>query len=1154
MSVSSATSAASSVGVASGENLERRVDLPRVASAASSELNVSQAVSQRSEESFSAYLNTSTSSPRSGISDESQDPSARLAHSQGEQKGSSRVDAVDQQGSRRGIGRTESNASILNMRIQGTRVAPAIRDGLSDELPALYDGPPSSQSASQQLGMHLSSGCAPDSMIQAQSQQGSEASKRPFARNWSSSSEAMVLGFPAADQGGRSKPETAPDKAYPQTTRQSPAERAAVDRDSYPSAVALHRGPTPPSAAIARNPSSEQTESSTREPSLAEEEDDDEDDESCDENEHPVTGKRGPGGSKRRRRTKKAEVDTLAAVYEVTPFPDQSKRNELAAQLHMTVKAVSIWFQNRRQAMKKRAARYGGEDASTLAQSASDRAGLSKPVIPRARPSLDATLLSRPVTTLPGSPGTDDDSPRKPSCRALDATDSSQPSFPSASNRCMTRAVSAPSLPGQGRAPLRDINDLIANVQGRIVTSTTSLKTAPCDVLSTTTDQSSKTKAKGSLSDVVIGAKKDSAPAHTTEHAASTAACGAGLARSKQGSLNAKLPPSLVASLRAQGILPASPRRVSPGKRQRSPSDEIWRRMLSSSASSDNGQEEGPKIPDEEEEAAEEDEERTLRRVANRRAAKEQLNDLRAKNTLRPGRLSLTRAMSGSIRPSSNVLTNGAGAVKPRAVSDGRTSLSRDLTLSAPVEEKSTTNVEPHPASRVSSVQAASATILTDPTRSSRRRVPSLDYAAGHDRADIPRPLLSTDTNSDARRDLAAGLVGSFSEDVSAKKVPHRKRKPAAQYVVDENGLKWRFVEDQYAPRKRSRFATPYDWKEAQPVVAQRQPLVVPHMDNSSTPRKRSREDDIALKENQLTVLPRSIAATMPSGLGPASALTSHPTLSAGSTLDSSRLPSIACLTAVDTLLQTPTLPPLRPPSHALLDGRAKQAALRPARGAEAPKLGKRSNGLAQPSLSIDSLLGSRMSTSNVSSRGPQPSGGTFRFEASSTRDPRGTASPSVSPERPIRNIQHPVNQRASLSGFQAPAGMPWGREQLNTVQRGHGLARVASGPLPPVTYATSFGPAKDVAGNNVSMFTESQQDDSGFYGSDKEEGHTRRAVFADKTNSAKAGKGTRAPSRKAAAPLRTARPTLRGVSGSPRKDEGDEQAAQMLLDLAARD
>ncbi|CEH19556.1 Transcription factor, contains HOX domain [Ceraceosorus bombacis] len=1133
MSACSATSAASSVGVASGENLERRVHLPRVASAASSELNVSQAVSQRSEESFSAYLNTSTSSPRSGISDESQESSARLVHSQGDQQGSSRVDSVDQQGSRRGIGRTESNASILNMRIQGTRVAPAIRDGLSDELPALYDGPPSSQSASQQLSMHLSSGCAPDSMIQAQSQQGSEASKRPFARNWSSSSEAMVLGFPAADQGERSKLETARDNAHRQTPMQSPAERAAVESDSYPSAVALHRGPTPPSAAIARNPSSEQMESSTREPSVAgeEEEDDDEDDESCDENDHSVTGKRGPGGSKRRRRTKKAEVDTLAAVYEVTPFPDQTKRNELAAQLHMTVKAVSIWFQNRRQAMKKRAARYGGEDASSLAQSASDRAGGLKPVLPRARPSLDATLLSRPVTTLPGSPGTDDDSTRKESCRALDATDSSQ-----------------------GRAPLRDINDLIANVQGRIVTSTTSLKKAPCEVLSRTTDQSSKTKAKVSLFDGVIGAKKDGAPAHTTEHAASTAACGAGLSRSKQGSLNAKLPPSLIASLRAQGILPASPRRVSPGKRQRSPSDEIWRRMLSSSASSDNGQEEGPKNPDEEEEAAEEDEERTLRRVANRRAAKEQLNDLRAKSTLRPGRLSLTRAMSGSIRPSSNVLTNSAGAFKPRTVSDGRASLSRDLTLSVPGEEKSTTNVEPHPASRISSVQAAPAITLDDPARSSRRRVPSLDYAAGHDRADIPRPLLSTDTNSDARRDLAAGLVGSFSEGVSAKKVPHRKRKPAAQYVVDENGLKWRFVEDQYAPRKRSRFATPYDWKEAQPVVAQRQPLVAPHMDTSSTPRKRSREDGVALKENQLTVLPRSIAATMPSGLGPASALTSHPTLSAGSTLDASRLPSIACLTAVDTLLQTPTLPPLRPPSHALLDGRAKQAALRPARGQEAPQFGKRSNGLAQPSLSIDSLLGARMSTSNVSSRGSQPSGGTFRFEASSTRDPRGTASPSVSPERPIRNIQHPVNQRASLSGFQAPVGTPWGREQLNTVQRGHGLARVASGPLPPVTYANSLGPAKNVAGNNVSMLTESQQDDSGFYGSDKEEGHTRRAVFADKTNSAKAGKGTRAPSRKAAAPLRTARSTLRGLSGSPRKDEGDEQAAQMLLDLAARD
>ncbi|CAO1631746.1 unnamed protein product [Parajaminaea phylloscopi] len=69
----------------------------------------------------------------------------------------------------------------------------------------------------------------------------------------------------------------------------------------------------------------------------------------------------GAGGraKKRRRRTKKEEADVLVSVYEQTAFPDSVTRQKLADQLGMTTRAVSIWFQNRRQAERKKASRFG---------------------------------------------------------------------------------------------------------------------------------------------------------------------------------------------------------------------------------------------------------------------------------------------------------------------------------------------------------------------------------------------------------------------------------------------------------------------------------------------------------------------------------------------------------------------------------------------------------------------------------------------------------------------------------------------------------------------------------------------------------------------------------------------------------------------------
>ncbi|KAN0066074.1 hypothetical protein ACQY0O_000167 [Thecaphora frezii] len=66
------------------------------------------------------------------------------------------------------------------------------------------------------------------------------------------------------------------------------------------------------------------------------------------------------GEIRRRRRTRPDEANVLATAYAENAFPDQETRQRLADQVGMTVRAVSVWFQNRRQAEKKRSGRYGG--------------------------------------------------------------------------------------------------------------------------------------------------------------------------------------------------------------------------------------------------------------------------------------------------------------------------------------------------------------------------------------------------------------------------------------------------------------------------------------------------------------------------------------------------------------------------------------------------------------------------------------------------------------------------------------------------------------------------------------------------------------------------------------------------------------------------
>ncbi|AQZ12546.1 YHP1 (YDR451C) and YOX1 (YML027W) [Zygosaccharomyces parabailii] len=60
-----------------------------------------------------------------------------------------------------------------------------------------------------------------------------------------------------------------------------------------------------------------------------------------------------PLARRKRRRTSTQELNILQAEFDICSAPDKKKRQELAERCNMSEKAVQIWFQNRRQAMKK---------------------------------------------------------------------------------------------------------------------------------------------------------------------------------------------------------------------------------------------------------------------------------------------------------------------------------------------------------------------------------------------------------------------------------------------------------------------------------------------------------------------------------------------------------------------------------------------------------------------------------------------------------------------------------------------------------------------------------------------------------------------------------------------------------------------------------
>lgn len=56
---------------------------------------------------------------------------------------------------------------------------------------------------------------------------------------------------------------------------------------------------------------------------------------------------------KRRRKTTKEELKVLLQIFQTESTPNRQMREEIAARVNMTEKEVQVWFQNKRQAMKK---------------------------------------------------------------------------------------------------------------------------------------------------------------------------------------------------------------------------------------------------------------------------------------------------------------------------------------------------------------------------------------------------------------------------------------------------------------------------------------------------------------------------------------------------------------------------------------------------------------------------------------------------------------------------------------------------------------------------------------------------------------------------------------------------------------------------------
>lgn len=91
-----------------------------------------------------------------------------------------------------------------------------------------------------------------------------------------------------------------------------------------------------------------------------------------------------PLARRKRRRTSVQELNILQAGFENCPTPDKKQRLELADRCSMTEKAVQIWFQNKRQAVKRQRLAIAKAHVNTLDLSNNNNSTLSEQSTPLA--------------------------------------------------------------------------------------------------------------------------------------------------------------------------------------------------------------------------------------------------------------------------------------------------------------------------------------------------------------------------------------------------------------------------------------------------------------------------------------------------------------------------------------------------------------------------------------------------------------------------------------------------------------------------------------------------------------------------------------------------------------------------------------------------
>ncbi|KAJ3043831.1 hypothetical protein HDV00_004239 [Rhizophlyctis rosea] len=107
-----------------------------------------------------------------------------------------------------------------------------------------------------------------------------------------------------------------------------------------------------------------------------------------------------PLDRKRRRRTTKNEQDILEAVFRETPLPNAALREQLANETGMTPRGVQVWFQNRRQSLKKKIAERIQKERSKPPRNSTTAAPSPSPATtPTTATTVPTTTQSEPASS-----------------------------------------------------------------------------------------------------------------------------------------------------------------------------------------------------------------------------------------------------------------------------------------------------------------------------------------------------------------------------------------------------------------------------------------------------------------------------------------------------------------------------------------------------------------------------------------------------------------------------------------------------------------------------------------------------------------------------------------------------------------------------------